>query len=471
MKSDQQRLARWRPLRRVFFVSAALITFVTLFYVIENWRGRRAWENYKAELTARGERLGLSDYVATPVPAEQNFAETPVLRAIAYKSKMDSNVWAKFESVRGVGSFSPMGPDPVRKENAEEILNAFKPIEAELAELRAAAKRPYAQFTNNHANAFLADLPNFVAMRKVSQLLILHSFAELASGHSDQAFADIEVVHRLTDALSVPSTLVTAMIRSAILGLTVHAFEQGLSTGAWSDQQLAAFQKYFESVDLFNGFDAALRGGERNGVMKLVEDLPRQQLTETMTEKNPRDLEDHVFKLAVRWCPRGWLFQNAVNYSRVMQKTFEAYDVRAQRVFPEKCDLALEYAFERINVMTPFKYLAAVAVPNIKKATQVTAQQQTLLREAALACALERYRRAHGEYPETLTTLVRPGARSPQFMNKLSSDVMTGEALKYQRTAKDKFTLYSVGWNLKDDGGIATSNRMTGDWVWPPAKR
>src|SRR5207247_5110375 len=107
-----------------------------LFYVVENWRGRRAWENYKAELTSRGEHLNLTDYRVAPVPPDQNFAETPVLRAIAFKSRTDTNVWARFESVRGVQSFQPMGPEQVRKENAEEVLNAFKEIEPELAELR-----------------------------------------------------------------------------------------------------------------------------------------------------------------------------------------------------------------------------------------------------------------------------------------------------------------------------------------------
>jgi hypothetical protein len=463
MKSEQTHFSLWRSVRRIVFVTAAFVTLITLFYAIENWRGRRAWEKYKAELTAHGERLSLSDYVVKPVPADQNFAETPVLRAIAYKARTDSNVWAKFKSVRGIQTFVPMGPDPVRKENAEEILNAFEPIEAELAELRTAARtKPYAQFTNNHANAFLADVPNFVVLRTLAQFLTAHSFAELASGRPDRAFADIEVVHRLADSLGGQSTLVTAMIRVAILGLTLHPFEEGLSTGAWSDQQLLAFQKYFESVELLNSFDAALRGGERNGVTKLVEDLPRRELTETLVGSRPQNWKDYAFKLAVRWCPRGWLFQNAVSYSQLMQKSFEAYDVPAQRVLPDKCDAALTFINEKLQVASPFKYLASVAVPNIGKATQVTAQQQAYLREAALACALERYRRAQGEYPEDLKGLV------PQFMDKLPSDLMTGETLKYQRLEKDKFLLYSVGWNLTDDGGASTKDRNAGDWVWPP---
>ncbi len=455
----------WRSVRRLVFVFAALVTMVGLFYLVENWRGRRAWENYRAELMTRGERLNLSAYAVAPVPAEQNFAETPVLRAMAYKGRVDSNIWARFQAVRGVQSYFPMGgSEQIGRENAEQVLNAFKEIEPELAELRAAARRPYAQFTNNQANAFLADGPNFVALRIISQFLTIHAFAELAAGHTDRAWADIEVVHRLADSLGGPSTLVTAMIRTAILGLAIQPFEEGLASGAWSDEQLAAFQKYFESVDLLAGFDAALRGGERNGVAGLVEDLPRKEFTEMMSGREAQNLKDYAFKLAIRWCPRGWLHQNAVNYSRAMQKTFEAYDVRAQRVFPEKCDAARKFLDTQVQSFTPFKYLATRAVPNIAQATQATAQNQTMLREAALACALERYRRARGEYPETLTALV------PQFIAKLPTDLMTGEGLKYQRVDKSQFSLHSVGWNQKDDGGERTKDRAAGDWVWPPAR-
>lgn len=453
-----------RAMRRAAFFVAAIITLVALFYVVENWRGRRAWEKYKAELIARGERLGLSDYAVAQFPAEQNFAETPVLKAIAYKAKTDTNVWAKFKAVRGVFSYYPAGADEITKENAEEILEAFKGIEPELAELHAAARRPYARFTNNHANAFLADVPNFVVLRTLAQLFAVHASAELVRGQPDQAFADLEVIHRLADSLDGQSTLVEAMIRQAILGLALYPFEQGLSMGAWSDSKLAAFQKYFESVDLLTGFDAAMRGGERNGVTHLVEDLPRRELVETMTRSDSQSVRDYVFKVAVRWCPRGWLYQNAVNYSRVMQMSFDAYDVRAQRVFPQKCDAALAFLDEELRVTTPFKYLAAVGVPNIAKATQVTARQLTYLREAALACALDRYRRAHGEYPEALAGLV------PRFVATLPQDTMTGDGLKYERPDKSHFRLYSVGWDLTDDGGTQTADRMVGDWVWPPAK-
>jgi hypothetical protein len=99
------------------------------------------------------------------------------------------------------------------------------------------------------------------------------------------------------------------------------------------------------------------------------------------------------------------------------------------------------------------------------KAVQATARSQTSIQEAALACALERYRRARGQYPETLAAL------APQFIDKVPRDVMTGEPLKYERTNDGKFLLYSVGWNLKDEAGISVSDRAQGDWAWPPMKQ
>jgi hypothetical protein len=454
----------WRVVRRIVIVSATLGAFVTMFYLFENWRGHYAWKHLKAELAARGERLKPSDYTAASVPAEQNFAETPVLRAITYRSNMDSNLFRKFELVHRSLSYFPNGTEPVSKENADKVLAAFQNIAAEMAELRAATKCPYAQFPKTNDNAFLGDVPNFITLRTLSHLFSIHASAELVAGHSERARADIAVVQRLADSLRGKTTLVEAMIRVSVLGLTLPPFEEGLRAGAWSDAELAAFQKSFESEELLTGLDAAMRGGERNSITELVAELPRARLMETIGGNGPQNWKTDCFNLAVRWCPRGWLEQNAVKYSQVMQHQFDVYDVKQQRVFPDKCDATSAFIDAELKTMTPYKYLVALGMPNFAKATQITAERQIYLQEATLACALERFRRARGEYPEALAALV------PQFIARLPTDVMTGQALKYQRADKDKFTLYSVGWNLKDDGGIRTSNRIEGDWVWPPAR-
>ena len=94
------------------------------------------------------------------------------------------------------------------------------------------------------------------------------------------------------------------------------------------------------------------------------------------------------------------------------------------------------------------------------------AADQTELDQARVACALERYRLARGEYPPTLDALV------PQFIQKLPRDLIGGQPLKYRRADDGRFILYSIGWNEKDDGGQEVLNKdgkpnlEQGDWVW-----
>ena len=98
------------------------------------------------------------------------------------------------------------------------------------------------------------------------------------------------------------------------------------------------------------------------------------------------------------------------------------------------------------------------------------------MNEGQIACALERYRLAHREYPETLDALV------PQFIEKLPHDIIGGQPLHYRRmdqpsqssgAASGKFLLYSIGWNETDDGGVDSppaknggTDYAQGDWVW-----
>ena len=102
-------------------------------------------------------------------------------------------------------------------------------------------------------------------------------------------------------------------------------------------------------------------------------------------------------------------------------------------------------------------------LPALSKVILKSAAAQTAFNQAAIACALERYRLANGHFPEKLDAL------APQFISSLPNDVLTGEPYKYRRTDDGRFVLYSVGWDEKDDGGVAGKtlfDEKQGDWVW-----
>jgi len=121
----------------------------------------------------------------------------------------------------------------------------------------------------------------------------------------------------------------------------------------------------------------------------------------------------------------------------------------------------------------PYNILARMLIPALTKTAAKAATAQAILDLATTACALERYRLAHGQFPDSLDAL------APRFLAKPCMDVVNGEPLKYRRTAHGLFILYSIGWNEKDDGGEVsfTKGKPTGrdftrgDWVWSyPAK-
>ena len=68
---------RWRVMRRWLFVVACLATLTGLFYAVEDWRGKRAWEKCRRELEAKGEVLDWNAYIPAPVPDEQNIFKAP----------------------------------------------------------------------------------------------------------------------------------------------------------------------------------------------------------------------------------------------------------------------------------------------------------------------------------------------------------------------------------------------------------
>jgi hypothetical protein len=129
-----------------------------------------------------------------------------------------------------------------------------------------------------------------------------------------------------------------------------------------------------------------------------------------------------------RLAPRGEIYEWASNKMRDWQKMIEVLDSPNGVVRPDEATAA----FARWK-------RAQEGLPGLLRA-------ETMVNEGQIACALERYRLAHGAYPETLEALV------PQFMERAPHNIINGQALKYRREGGG-FLLYSVGWNGTDDGG------------------
>jgi len=491
---------RSRFLRRSAFGVAALLTLIAVFYAVEDWRGRRAWEQCKRELKAKGEQLDWATYVPAQVPDEQNFIKTPLLQAVGYSGqtatkaghsleeakqhlvweawvdpqtgrKMD---WARCQAV--LRSRSGLDLPPLPQEPAADLLHALETIEPQLAELRAASLKPLAQFDVDRTAPFEESRDvNFVAVRSLSQILAFHACAELALQHSDQAFADVRVILRFSESLKGENTLVALMIRVALQGLALEPFWEGWAEGRWSERELLAFQERFGQVDLLPEYTRVMRA-ERAGITALVEKygIQRNELGRVATRNDSisRGWWGAVCQQTLKWAwklvPRGWVYQNLVTYNQRIQRFIPAtVESRPATVSPAQVE---EFKARLPREITGGVYdqMSRMAIPNLGKALEKLSRIQNLVNQARIVCALERCRKARSQYPESLAELV------PQFIEQLPVDLINGGPMQYRRTNDGKFLLYSVGWNEVDDGGTPGVTRdpsakpdfTWGDWVW-----
>jgi len=351
--------------------------------------------------------------------------------------------------------------------------------------IREALKRPYARMDGDYENPITITIPNFVCVRMMAQTLAQRAQCHLLLGHPEPALRDLMLIRDMCRLLEgrptgKPMTLVAAMINVAVTGLYVSVVADGLRLQVWREPELAAIQEQLGQIDLPPYVTNALEFEQASscrtleaattadliklaGLMKVV----NGNLLTTPTNQL-QQITNSTF-LLFTFSPHGWIYQNMVNIVGSLQKEIDSFDLKNHIIRPDKMDSASREVQTVLSHPGPYTFVAAMMLPNFVRAVQTAARNQTLINEALIVCALERYRLAHAEYPETLDVL------APQFIQRIPRDLIGGQPLKYRRE-KGEFVLYSVGWNQKDDGGVdglrkdGSTDIAKGDWVWPYRK-
>jgi hypothetical protein len=196
---------------------------------------------------------------------------------------------------------------------------------------------------------------------------------------------------------------------------------------------------------------------------------------------DPNHASSPLANLFGRVAPRGWYHLEQLSYCQLFQLQLNgAFDTDEKQVFPKQIESNANALYQALAggnsvaiICTRHQFLTAIILPALSKIPPKAAAVQTATDEAATTCALERYRLANGQFPETLEALV------PRFISQLPNDVISGESYKYHFThdlpsqgsgaSSGQFVLYSVGWNETDDGGVPGQTLFDdkqGDWVW-----
>jgi len=501
-------LCHWRTFKRFLFVTVCLATLIALFYAEENWRGRHAWEKYRQEQEAKGEKFSLKDFIPPLPPNDQNFATTPVI-ASCYESMIDTtghevrphltNVvnrlempitaeddkhvptngyWAKgtttdlsawqtyYRQLAASTNLFPVPPTP--QTPAADVLLALSKYNPTFEEVRAASRLPYAQFPLEYDKDDPAAilLPHLARMKGLSRLLQLRALAELQAGQSDQALEDIQLTFYLVKSIHVEPFLISHLVRIAMTEINLQPVYEGLAGHRWTDLQLSALDAELANLDFLADFEYSMRG-ERICHVSILDYLRHTRSVDMFTGSESSSSPHPLESVGLYLLPAGFFDQTKVYFSRLHdQWVFPVADTTLRIISPAKVhenEVALTNSLQHFSIQNR---LASLLFPSLLPVTKRFAREQSSVDLARVAIALERYRLAHGEYPDSLDPL------APQFINPVPHDIINGHPLNYRRTADGLFVLYSVGWNEKDDGGARgtgpDSTRIfdTGDLVW-----
>ena len=494
MNESPENKPGWRWRRRFLVAVACLVTLIAVFYAEEDWRGKHAWDNYRHELEAKGERLDWQAFVPPAVPDDQNFFTAPIFTNMLngkvvmnpYHSDGSPN-WQAGNGLTGylggegrayimnLKAFQDSYRNPVKASLAKEfpvapqpqtpakdVLFALSKYDSAIEELRQASRRPYTNVPLNYEDGFNSAaslLPILAELKRCTQLLQLRADAELADGQSAKALDDVKLLLYLNTSLRNSPFLISHLVRMAIVSIDLQPIWEGLAEHQWSDEQLIALDEELGKLDFLADYGFVMRS-ERAFAIASFES---QRHTREMTSYT--DAGDVTNKLT--FMPSGYFYQNELANARMMQQwVLPLVDTNSRVISPAAFQRANNTIQAEIKHYSPYRAQALRLFPAISRTMIKFAAIQVSIDLARVACALERYRLAHGEYPETLDAL------APQFIAVLPHDIINGQPLHYRREANGQFVLYSVGWNETDDGGQPGLNQegrfdwQRGDWVW-----
>jgi hypothetical protein len=169
----------------------------------------------------------------------------------------------------------------------------------------------------------------------------------------------------------------------------------------------------------------------------------------------------------LRWAPAAFFYGNELAFAQMHQQfVVPLVDLTNRIANPVTLRQAQAAIQSQMKHYSYYKLQAQMVFPAVAASVNKYAMIQSWLDLARVACALERYHLAQGNYPEALDAL------APQFIAQLPHDLINGQPLHYRLTNDGKLILYSVGSDEKDDGGKIFFNekgvvdRKKGDWVW-----
>lgn len=473
----------WRiALGIVFGFPLLFIVALVIFYLVENYRGSRAWAACQREYQQRGESLAPADFAPAPVPDGQNLLSTPPLSAwlnfssrtpathpMPQLSQMEPGIWQLSRFTRLREWTEQFGVDPggrSRRTNilsATEVMQNFARFDPGLRELfAAAAQRPAARSAQNPVSN---EQPAAHLDQTLIPALAIHASARLALHDPTNALADTLLIFRLAEASKDYPRYGALQSRAVAINTALQPIWEGLAVRRWRDSDLVHLQRALTNLNLLAEAPRALRGERACAVQTITARITRRlQYSSSYRNWSPSIQRAWIHAGISQIGPRGWRQRNLIALCHYYdQYVLEPIDTVNEGRSGEALRL-VSIAFDDFHAGCGFyDALARINTPNFAFGLPQLLRVQIGVHQALVACAIERHRLAYDALPGRLQELV------PQFLDRLPD---SHPPLDYRVENSGRFTLRvnltaeADGWESIPDGGGDRGMISPAGWRW-----
>jgi len=279
-------------------------------------------------------------------------------------------------------------------------------------------------------------------LRSVERQMMYRARVAIADGRLKDAMADCEVGLRLSAHVGSEPAAILQAVEVAFGAQAVKAVRQVLNE-ARSPDELAALLNMLQRNPVPSHTRSALVGERAFGLAAYNDIIQGRWKTKPL---HPRT------QLGMALYPS----REETRYLDQTRESIELADQPYYRIRRRAEDLSSRIAKVHANK----KLLVADVItfdPIGTYRRSAGSRMETAVLTTATAAKL--YRARHGSYPNALAEL------TPHILKQVPIDEFMGKPLIYKRRG-DGFVVYSVGQNLKDDGGVETQDKKQGDVVY-----
>ena len=298
--------------------------------------------------------------------------------------------------------------------------------------------------------------PNLAGLLNASKLSAQQIRTLLAAGDSAAAYAEFQNGCKIYPSWKNQPTLLSGMLQITVRKLLAEVVGEGLRDRVWAEPELRKLEADLAATHIGADYRESY-AGER--------DFFNARCDELVASSPLKRAQIYGGAAGIALIPQAFFRDNQLRYNQQIDELLTRVSADGKRFDPDvPCPLS---AAHLTGLIDPYYFfLAQQSARSLSWHIDYFIAQQTQFDEARLAIALERFRLAHGGYPDTLAELL------PAFIAELPVETYSRQPLIYRRKEGGTFLLYGVGQDRTDDGGVfdptksATEQR---DDIWPYA--